>query len=455
MMFLRRILYWCFRLFTGARYHAQRRFTRPGLALLGGLVVAGISSADISGSVAYQAFLLLSCLLGVSLACACWGFRARFTAQRLLPRFGTVGVPLSYRISLRNQTRFVQQGLVLLENVADPRPDFAEFVALQQAEEQRMRSFSFRRHGQAWVFAKAKIKESPLPPLEPGREMEAQMELIPLKRGLIRFSALTVARTDPLGLFRACTRIPLSQSLLVLPRRYPLPPIALPGLRKYQPGGVALATSVGESEEFVALRDYRQGDPLRRIHWRSWARLGRPIVKEYQDEFFVRHALILDTFVPHPQSQLFEEAVSVAASFACAVHTQESLLDLLFVGPEAYCFTSGRGLAHTDQMLEILAAVRVCREKPFADLEALVINHISAVSGCICVLLAWDEPRQQLIRKLKMLGVPMMVLIIQEPGGEVLDPGPMREEPQYFHTLSVGAIAEGLARMEMRDLELV
>ena len=51
-------------------------------------------------------------------------------------------------------------------------------------------------------------------------------------------------------------------------------------------------------------------------------------------------------------------AVSVAASFACTVLTQESLLDLLFVGPQSYCFTAGRGLAQADQMLEILAAVR-------------------------------------------------------------------------------------------------
>ena len=89
---------------------------------------------------------------------------------------------------------------------------------------------------------------------------------------------------------------------------------------------------MGDSEEFVALRDYRPGDPLKRIHWRTWARIGRPVVREYQDEFFVRHALVFDTFLSAP-TPAFEEAVSVAASFACTVGTQESLLDLLFVGP--------------------------------------------------------------------------------------------------------------------------
>ena len=164
---------------------------------------------------------------------------------------------------------------------------------------------------------------------------------------------------------------------------------------QYQEGGVALAANVGRSEEFVALREYRHGDPLRHIHWRSWAKAGKPIVKEFEDEFFVRHALVLDTFDDEPHSEVLEEAVSVAASFACTVLTQESLLDLLFVGNQSYCFTAGRGLAHADQMLEILASVRNCADKKFETLEHLVLNHISAVSGCICVLQRWDEARQE------------------------------------------------------------
>ncbi len=75
---------------------------------------------------------------------------------------------------------------------------------------------------------------------------------------------------------------------------------------------------------------------------------------------------MLDTFQhDEPYSETFEEAISVAASFACGVLTQESLLDLLFVGAQAYCFTTGRGLAHVDQMLEILASVRMCVDQPF------------------------------------------------------------------------------------------
>src|SRR5205814_5457579 len=135
-----------------------------------------------------------------------------------------------------------------------------------------------------------------VPAVPPKGSAEIRAELVPLKRGYLRLTGMTVSCPDPFGLFRALKKIPAPQSVLILPKRYFLPPIDLPGKMKYQQGGVAMASSVGESEEFVSLRDYRPGDPLRHIHWKSWAKTGKPIVKEFQDEFFVRHALILDTF---------------------------------------------------------------------------------------------------------------------------------------------------------------
>jgi hypothetical protein len=161
----------------------------------------------------------------------------------------------------------------------------------------------------------------------------------------------------------------------------------------------------------------------------------------------VRHALVLDTFTAEPHSEILEEAVSVAASFACTLLTQESLLDLLFVGAESYCFTAGRGLGREDRMLEILAGARACRGQSFSTLEHLVLSHITAVSGCVCVLLAWDEARRNFVKKLRLLDLPVLVLVVAAPGGPSLDPGPLRDEPQQFHVLEVGRIEQDLARL--------
>ena len=425
----------------------QRRFTRAGWMVLGSLFVTTIMSMDTENMVAYQGFSLLLLLLLLGFVFSRF-FRMKFSVVRLLPRFGTVGRPFTYRALVRNFTAKTQSDLTLLEDLMDPRSLFPEWLSAQLAVEKTMRSLRLSRPQRFNPFRLATLKDALIPPIPPHQEVEVQIEVTPLRRGVLRFKGVTLARPDPFGLFRGLAGIPAPQTTLILPRRYPLPPVALPGVRKYQEGGVALASNVGQSDEFVALRDYRRGDPLRHIHWRSWAKTGKPIVKEFEDEFFVRHALVLDTFSDQPYSETFEEAVSVAASFACTLLTQESLLDLLFVGAEAYCFTAGRGLSHVDQMLEILASVRVCSEKPFQTLENLVLNHAGALSGCICVLLAWDEPRRNFVRKLKTVGIPVLVVVVVPAApAKPFEPGPMRDEPDRFHTLVVGHIEQGLSRL--------
>jgi len=442
-----KLVYWGYHWSSGLWYWATRRFTLAGLCVAGGWLAAGVMGVDIENTVTYQSFALLFGFLIFSIGCSFF-FRARFSARRVLPRFGTAGQPLFYQVTLKNLTRRVQAGLTLLDDLADPRPGFQEWLAFKLAESRQIRPFRVSRQRQRSPFRRATIKPSPVPPVGINAEVSVRMELVPLRRGLLRFSGLTVGCADPLGLFRAFRQIPARQEVLILPKRYLLPPIALPGQMKYQEGGVALAASVGCSEEFVSLRDYRHGDPLRHIHWRSWAKTGKPIVKEFEDEFFVRHALVLDTFTDEPRSEVLEEAVSVAASFACTVLTQESLLDLLFVGNESYCFTAGRGLGTADQMLKILASAQNCADKPFAALEHLVFGHVTAVTGCICIFQKWDAPRREFIRKLKLLKVPVLVLVVVPPGGGINGAGgKLADAEGTLHVLEAGRIEEGLAKL--------
>ncbi|MDB6033965.1 MAG: conserved repeat protein [Verrucomicrobiales bacterium] len=390
-----------------------RRFTKAGTLAIAGLLMTGGLAMDSEQSLAYQTFALLFCLLLAAFVFSFF-FRARFSVQRHLPRFGSVGSPIRYKVLIENKTSKEQRGLVLLEDLADPRKHPAAEHALVLFEWRFIRVLRNPRR----LRRVAKVEEAAIPRLAPQSSGAAEVTIIPFRRGMLRFEGVTIARSDPLGLFRSFVRMDLPQSVAILPKRYLVSPLALPGSTKYQPGGIAMASSIGESEEFVSLRDYRRGDPMRHIHWKSWAKTGRPIVKEFQDEFFVRHALILDTFAGGEKAEVFEEAVSIAASFAYTINTQESLLDLMFVGAEAFCFTAGRGVAHMEQMLEVLAAVQLCPAKRFDTLQDLVLKHAALLSGCICIFLNWNESRRELVRSLQVVGVPLLVIVVIEPGGQ-------------------------------------
>ncbi len=446
-----RYLYANYRGFYTFKTAFQNRFTRAGFLVIAGLIATGTIGLDTNLVVTYQAFAFLVCLLVTAMISSRLAL-PQVTVRRELPRYATVGAPLRYTVHVTNLRPRLQPGLTFIEQPADPRPSLHEFCTTKEPGEEKRNWLDRRYVYYRWTWLiglnqHAIPREQPLPVLPPNGEVEFATELVPLRRGTLRLLGLTINCPDAFGLYRSFVRVPAPERVLVLPRRYALPAVALPGSLKYQQGGVALASSVGESEEFISLRDYRPGDPRRHIHWKSWAKTGKPIVKEFQDEFFVRHALVLDTFSDDPYSDLFEEAVSVAASFACNLQTQDSLLDLMFVGSEAYCFTSGRGLAHAEQMLEVLAAVRVTNDTNFAALPRAVLDRISGVSGCVLVLLAWDERRQAFVKRLHQLAIPLRVFVIVPDNQPPLDPGPLRDQPQNLVSLPLTRVAQTLAAL--------
>lgn len=433
----------------GIQRKLTKRVTVNGMAVLLVAIAAGLTGS-VNESMNYQIFSFLLALIIISIVYSLF-FGYRFSAYRNLPRFATVGVKFKYRIVIHNKSNKIQKCLKLFENFADPRPNFQEYIETSATKKTRRNSLVQALGYERWLWLisrKQGANASPinLPALAPNSKTEVICEIIPKHRGVIRLTGMTVARPDPFGLFNACATISLPQSLLILPKLYQLPSIQLPGVKRYQSGGVALASSVGDSEEFRSLRDYRPGDSLRKIHWKSWAKVGKPIVKEEQDEFFVRHALILDTFQSVNYSEILEEAISIAASLACEVQTQESLLDLMFVGNEAYCFTFGRGLSHTDRMLEIIASVVACRDKSFDSIIPVVIEKVSLLSGCICIFLCWDEERKRLVNYLKSVGIHTLVLIITDKEGKLdnFDSDSMNDQLTNFRILKLGKIQEEL-----------
>ncbi len=120
---MRRFLYRYFRSLSSVQYWLRRRFTKAGLLVLGALLASAVLGLDTSRTMAYQAFTLLLGLIVVSIVSSLW-FRAKLSIERLVPRCAAVGQPLSYRIRVYNKQGRPLPGLILLENLADPRPSF-------------------------------------------------------------------------------------------------------------------------------------------------------------------------------------------------------------------------------------------------------------------------------------------------------------------------------------------
>lgn len=256
--------------------------------------------------------------------------------------------------------------------------------------------------------------------LMPGARTSLPITIVPNRRGLYRLPPVRVFTTFPFSICRSGRAAPLGGSLLVAPHFHPLTTIDVPAARRHQPGGIALTSDVGESPEYIGNREYRPGDPPRRIDFRSWARLAKPVVREYQEEFYCRIALVLDTYVPgrrrRPATGFaeLEAAVSMSAAIADALARGEYLIDIFAAGPELYVFRSGRSTAHFENVLEILACVDECRTNPFDTIAPALTDELARISTVICVFLDWDETRERLVQAAVESGCAVKLVVVRD-----------------------------------------
>jgi len=252
----------------------------------------------------------------------------------------------------------------------------------------------------------------------PGRHGEAVLAVRAEHRGRYTLPGLRVGRTDPLGLLSTARAALPPRVILAYPRFYTLDELALPIGRRYQPGGIPLASNLGDSTEFIGTREFREGDPLRRIHWRSWARRGKPVVKEYQEEYFSRVALLLDTYLPRrPRTadlQSFEAAISVLASIADHMSRSEEVVDIFAAGPDLYELSTGRSLGYLDNVLDVLACLEPCHEPPFEVLAPRLAERLARLTTVIAVVLDWDERRETFLRQVRRMGVAVRTFVVHE-----------------------------------------
>lgn len=258
-----------------------------------------------------------------------------------------------------------------------------------------------------------------IPRLGPGESARLPLILRPRQRGVYPLPDLRPHSTFPFNLMRSGSVTHPLGSTTVLPRFHPVDQLDIPVGQKYQPGGVALSSHVGESPEYIGNREYIPGEPVRRVDFRGWARLGKPVVREFQEEYYCRIALILDTWIParrvprdgFPQ---LEAAISLSASIADALSATEHLIDIFAAGPELYVFRAGRQLAHFDNVLEILAAVDSCQADPFEKVTPAVADELSSITTAICVFLDWDAARSALVRTIVESGCQIKLIIVRD-----------------------------------------
>ncbi|OFQ23318.1 hypothetical protein HMPREF2946_08060 [Actinomyces sp. HMSC062G12] len=155
-----------------------------------------------------------------------------------------------------------------------------------------------------------------VPPLGARRSWDEMFLISSRHRGLINVGPARSVRSDALGLLRRVRVWDEPVVLHVHPRTVRVPFDATGFQLDVE--GVSTGKLSSSDVSFHALRDYEPGDDRRAVHWQSTARLGKLIVRQYEETHRSHHVIVLDTSRDAWDHDSFETAVSVAASLGLA-----------------------------------------------------------------------------------------------------------------------------------------
>jgi uncharacterized protein (DUF58 family) len=149
------------------------------------------------------------------------------------------------------------------------------------------------------------------------------------RRGRYAIGPTTLRTGDPLGLAQHELTLGGREDLIVYPRVVPLAKLGLP--TRSPLATLPTASPIFEdTSRLLSVRDYRRGDPPRRVHWRATARIGNLVVKQYQPAIARETMICLDLHeegytTARYRHDAVELAIVVAASLANHAIVREGL----------------------------------------------------------------------------------------------------------------------------------
>ncbi|MET7962770.1 DUF58 domain-containing protein [Micromonospora zamorensis] len=269
-----------------------------------GLLVAAVVLLGVGFRFAYPELTLLGAAAGAAVGYAALvaAWRPRLTVTRLAdPDRVARGEPASMTLTVRNAGRLRSANLLAEDRCGD--------------------------------------RSVPVPVLRlrPGRDTEVRYDVPTHRRGVVPVGPLRVTRRDPLGLVALARPYGATVPVWVYPRVHPLTAVPTGAGRSLD--GRVDGVPHG-SITFDSLREYVVGDELRRVHWRTSARVGELMVRENVDTSLPRLVVLLDNRATAHSERVggvvesFESACEAAASIVTAAHRADLPVVLLFAAAQ-------------------------------------------------------------------------------------------------------------------------
>jgi uncharacterized protein (DUF58 family) len=250
--------------------------------------------------------------------------------------------------------------------------------------------------------------------ISPGYVQRTRYTAVFGRRGVHVLDQLLATSAFPFGLVRMTRRLSFRSEILVYPRPARLSPAferqLLQSARFFGESSVA---SRGQ-EEVYGVREYLPGQNVTRIHWRTTARTGKPMILELEGRQDASFAILLDTSPvgdPGTLRMRLESAIGLVAGLTYFLTRQGVLFRFAWFGNTLHASSPGRGDAHYHAVMERLSLAGFS-EKRLGEW----IEHVGVGVGNEVPVLVTLGPKEHAEASLHLgHGVPRMVVGAASP----------------------------------------
>ncbi|MFL5791670.1 MAG: DUF58 domain-containing protein [Actinomycetota bacterium] len=252
--------------------------------------------------------------------------------------------------------------------------------------------------------------------VRPGERVEVGTVRRAARRGEARTAWVELRSAAPFGVAERRRRLPADVTTLVLPRVVPLGPLPFVDLASSREAASETDGRRGQGPEYLGVREYRPGDPIRQVHWRLSARHGELVVRDLEEHRVPRLAIWVDTCV---DDAALDDACSAAASIVSSASSGGVGVRLSAATPAGPSTVSRSSALTLDRWL---ARLRPADVAPATAIRWLTGEAVRGVGTLVAISRA-DAFRTDALAALEALVrvVPRIVLVTTGDGESVTD----------------------------------
>lgn len=273
------------------------------------------------------------------------------------------------------------------------------------------------------------------------------------RRGRFTLGPATLISGDPFGIFRTERRLPNVNEIIVYPPLIALARFDLPGTR--MSGGRTMHQHTHHiTPNVFSVREYAPGDSFNRIHWRTTARTGQLMVKEFELEPAADCYIVLDMYADsvvtdtrglhtaHSPYNLAVEsteeyAILAAASLARHLLDQKRAVGLITWELHVQILSAERETRQMFKILEMLAVLQARGNRPLADMLMGESPRFGHNTTLLIITASCDERWPQALQHLLARGVRATILFIDPQSfGGLHDPAPVLAHIAELHVFA-------------------